>query len=178
MGRKAKTTDNQIVAEWLIQNRWRDSISDGTKQRMPSFVEEAVYAAVYIVAGVSNGKVNISPKLIFKTLMLSEITSQTVKNCEIGYEMTDRTARRLAQCSRFALNAISRRVQECEANWTEEEKMNWKLEKDFIESYYNKTKSDLHSPPTPKIPEHILSLYRDKKYLEYGRAVMDFRSNK
>jgi len=53
MGRKSKKTQNEIVAEWLIEHRWKNGLNIDTKQKMPAFVEEAVMAAVYIVAGTS-----------------------------------------------------------------------------------------------------------------------------
>lgn len=89
MGRKAKVTDNTVVADWLIQNRWLNSLNAGTRQLLPAFVDDSVWAAVTIVAGSSNGKVNISPKLVMKALMLKTISSQEVKRLEVGYEMSD-----------------------------------------------------------------------------------------
>lgn len=171
MGRKSKITDNEIVAEWLIQNRWKDSLQFNTKQRMPAFVEDAVYSSVYIVASVNNGRMNISPKLVFKALMLREITSESVKLCEVGYEMSDRTARRLAQCARFALDSIRHKIQEYENTWTEEEKMNWRMEKQFVQDYYDGKPSALHSPPLPKIPDSVIELYRNKDYRKYLEEV-------
>ena len=176
MPRKPLVTDNEIVAEWLIQNRWKETLSPEIKMKMPAFVEEAVYSAIYIVAGSNNGKVNISPKLVFKALMLPHISSETVKACEFGYEMKDRTARRLAQTARFALEGIKHRIQEFEKVISEEMWMNWKVEKEFVEDYYNGTDSKYYSPLKPTIPENILQLYRDGKYLEYGEAVKSFRS--
>lgn len=177
MARLPKKTDNVLVAEWLIENRWRNSLNTDTKQKMPAFVEDAVMAAVYIVAGTSNGQVNISPKLVFKCLMLPEITSELVKSREIGYDMSDRQARRLAQTVRFALDGIRHRIQEYENSITEEEKEKIKLEKDFIRAYYQGGKSPLHSPPMKELPSEILQLRVEGKYLEYGEAVRNFRLN-
>lgn len=177
MARLPKKTENVLVAEWLIENRWRNSLNTDTKQKMPAFVEDAVMAAVYIVAGTSNGQVNISPKLVFKCLMLPEITSELVKSREIGYDMSDRQARRLAQTVRFALDGIRHRIQEYENTITEEEKEKIKLEKDFIRAYYQGGKSPLHSPPMKELPPEILQLRLHGKYLEYGEAVRDFRLN-
>lgn len=177
MARLPKKTDNVLVAEWLIENRWRNSLNTDTKQKMPAFVEDAVMAAVYIVAGTSNGQVNISPKLVFKCLMLPEITSELVKSREIGYDMSDRQARRLAQTVRFALDGIRHRIQEYENSITEEEKEKIKLERDFIRAYYQGGKSPLYSPPMKELPSEILQLRLDGKYLEYGEAVRDFRLN-
>ena len=73
-----------------------------------------MWAAVAVVAGSSNGKVNISPKLVMKALMLRTISSQEVKMLEVGYEMSDRQSQRLAQTARFALDGIRHRIQEYE----------------------------------------------------------------
>ncbi len=176
MARLPKKTQNELVAEWLIEHRWRNSLNTDTKQRMPAFVEDAVMAAVYIVAGTSNGQVNISPKLVFKCLMLSEISSASVATREVGYEMSGRQARRLAQTVRFALDGIRHRIQEYENTITEEEKEKIKLEKDFIRDYYTGRQSLLYSPPMEELPSEILQLRLDGKYLEYGEAVRAFRS--
>ena len=177
MGRKAKVTDNILVAEWLIQNRWMNSLNTDTKQKLPAFVDDAVWAAVSIVAGVSNGKVNVSPKLVMKSLMLKAITSEAVKKLEVGYEMSDRQSRRLAQTARFALDGIRRRIQEYENNMSEEVKQSWIMEKKFIQDYYRGKESPLYSPPYKPLPVEISALYRDREYLEYGEAVRKFRVN-
>lgn len=175
MGRKAKATDNILVAEWLIQNRWVNSLNTDTKQKLPAFVDDAVWAAVSIVAGVSNGKVNVSPKLVMKALMLKATTSEAVKKLEVGYEMSDRQSRRLAQTARFALDGIRHRIQEYENNMPEEVKQSWMMEKKFIQDYYRGKESPLYSPPYKPLPIEISMLYRDRKYLEYGEAVRKFR---
>lgn len=176
MGRPKKKTDNHIVAEWLIEHRWRDSLSEGTKHRMPSFVEDAVMSAVYVVAGTSNGQVNVSPKLVFKCLMLPEISVDTVATREIGYEMSERQAQRLAQTVRFALDGIKHRVQEYELNISVEDKENIQLEKEFIQDYYSGKESKLYSANLEVVPDEILQLNRDGKYLEYAQSLREFRS--
>ena len=177
MGRKAKVTDNAAVADWLIQNKWLNSLNAGTRQLLPAFVDDSVWAAVAIVAGSSNGKVNISPKLVMKALMLKTISSQEVKRLEVGYEMSDRQSQRLAQTARFALDGIRHRVQEYENNMSEHTKTVWRLEKQFVDDYYRGTKSPLHSESSKPLPEDILKLYKDGKYVEYGKAVSIFRKN-
>lgn len=177
MARLAKKTDNEIVAEWLIENRWRNSLDTDTIQKMPAFVEDAVMAAVYIVAGTSNGQVNISPKLVFKCLMLTEISTESVASREVGYEMSKRHAQRLAQTVRFALDGIRHRIQEYESTITELQKENIELEKKFIRDYYQGRTSSLYSPPLQELPSEILALRAEGKYLEYGEAVRDFRLN-
>ena len=177
MARLPKKTDNEIVADWLIENRWRNSLNTDTIQKMPAFVEDAVMAAVYIVAGTSNGQINISPKLVFKCLMLNEISTESVASREVGYEMSKRHAQRLAQTVRFALDGIRHRIQEYESTITELQKENIELEKNFIRDYYQGRTSNLYSPPMEVLPSEILALRAEGKYLEYGEAVRDFRLN-
>lgn len=176
MAPKPKRTDNEEVSDWLIRTRWANNLNVGTKQQLPTFVEDAVMASIYIVAGTSNGKVNISPKLVCKALMLRTISTEDVQPLEIGYDLSQRQARRLAQTARFALDGIRRRIQEYENSLSEDEVMNRKAEWGFVMDYYNKKESKLYTPPcTQPLPDSILQLYKDKKYLEYGQAVGDFR---
>lgn len=176
MARPTKKTDNEIVAEWLIEHRWKESLNSDTKQRMPAFVEEAVWAAVYIVAGTHNGKVNISPKLVFKCLMLDPITSTSVKTREVGYDMGDSTARRLAQTTRFALKGIQGRIEAFQQTVPEEVMRVKEMEKGFITAFYTGYNSPLFSEPAVPIPKEILELRKLGLYLEYGEAVRAFRS--
>lgn len=144
---------------------------------MPSFVEEAVMAGVYIVAGTSKGQVNISPKLVFKCLMLAEISVETVRPMEYGYEMSERQAQRLAQTVRFILDGITHRVQEYENQIPDEIKENITVEKKFIADYYSGRQSSLYAPPMASVPMEILNLNKEGKYLEYGVALREFRRN-
>ena len=177
MAPKPKMTDNEIVSDWLIRTRWLNTLNAGTKQMLPSFVDDAVMAAIYVVAGSSNGTVNISPKLVCRALMLRVISTEAVKPLEVGYEMSKRQAQRLAQTARFALNGIRSRIQEYENSLSEGDVMNRKLELDFVKDYYNGVESILYSSPATPLPEEILSLYKEGKYLEYGEAVRAFRRN-
>lgn len=179
MSRPKKITDNQLVSNWLIEHRWANTLNTETKHQLPSFVEEAVMAAVYIVAGTSNGRVNISPKLVKKAMMLHTISVDSVKVLELGYDLSDRQAQRLAQTARFALDGITHRIQEFENNLSEEFKMNRKLEWGFVMDYYNQRQSNLYTNPAfrPSVPESIIMLYKQGKYLEYGEAVREFRQN-
>lgn len=174
--RSKKKTDNQIVAEWLIRHRW-NSLNVGTKQAMPSFVEDAVMSAVYIVAGTSNGQVNISPKLVFRCLMLKDISVDTVSKMEVGYEISERHSRRLAQVLRFALDGIKHKIQEYENKLTPLEIENKEMESQFIKSYYAGEPSPLYSEPMQPLPDYILQLRDDGLYIEYGEAVREFRKN-
>lgn len=176
MGRPEKTTDNQLVSDWLIEHRWANTLNTETKHQLPSFVEDAVMAAIYIVAGTSNGRVNVSPKLVKKAMMLREINTETVRPLELGYDISDRQAQRLAQTVRFALDGIRHRIQEFENNLSEEFKMNRKLEWGFIQDFYTGKNSRLYTLyAKAPVPQHILDLYREGKYLEYGEAVRRFR---
>lgn len=47
MARLPKKTDNELVAEWLIEHRWRNSLNTDTKQKMPAFVEDAVSSRIH-----------------------------------------------------------------------------------------------------------------------------------
>lgn len=177
MARPTKKTDNEIVAEWLIEHRWKESLNTDTKQKMPAFVEDAVMASVYIVAGTSGrGRVNISPKFVFKCLMLPIISTQTVKTRELGYEMSDRQAQRLAQTVRFALDGIKHRIQEYELTHTTEELENIEMEREFIKDYYLHRESPLYSPKSKPLPDEISALRLEGKYLEYAEAVREFRT--
>lgn len=172
--RPKKKTDNQITADWLIRHRW-NSLNVGTKQAMPTFVENAVMSAVYIVAGTSNGQVNISPKLVFRCLMLRNISVDTVSQMEVGYDISERHARRLAQVVRFALDGIKHQIQEYESNLTPLEIENKEMESQFIKAYYTGETSSLYSEPLYPLPNHIKQLYFDGDYLAYGEAVRAFR---
>lgn len=176
MGRKIKTTENILVAEWLIEHKWLNSLNIDTKQKMPAFVDDAVMGAIYIVAGSSNGKVNVSPKLVFKCLMLPNITANQVKRMEVGYAMSDRHARRLAQTVRFALGSIKHKVQENEYGLSIEQEEMVEMERQFIRDYYSGKESPLYSPNLKPLPSEISQLRLDGKYLEYGFAVSVFRS--
>lgn len=172
----SKKTENEIVSDWLIQHRWHNLEPD-VKFKLPAFVEEAVYTALYIVAGTSNGKLNASPKAVYKTLMLREISTETVKTVEFGYDMSKRQAQRLAQTARFALGIIQKSISNYETNLTEEQKMSMKLEYRFKKDFYENKESTLYSPDSEPVPDKILQLYKDGKYLEYGEAVREFRLN-
>lgn len=174
MTKTSKKTENKTVANWLIHNRFKH-MSIGLKQQMPSFVEDAVYTAVYIVAGTSKGKVNVSPKLVYKCLMLDEITTSSVMSVEVGYDMSLRQAQRLAQTTRYALRAIVRRTQESDLQIPTEPSEDEAMERKFINDYYQGKNSSLYSEPLSTPPEWITELRRQKKYVEYGEALRSYR---
>ena len=172
----AKRTENEVVSDWLIQHRLHN-LEPEVKFKLPAFVEEAVYTALYIVAGTSNGKLNASPKAVYKTLMLKEISTESVMTVEYGYDMSKRQAQRLAQTARFALGIIQKSISNYEVSLTEEQKMSIRLEYKFKRDYYEGKESTLYSPDKEPVPDKIIQLYKDGKYLEYGEAVRDFRLN-
>jgi len=175
-GRKPSRTDNQLVSDWLIENRWNNSLNVGTKMHLPGFVDDAVWAALAIVAGVSNGKLNVSPKLVKKSLMLKTISTEEVKRLEVGYDMSDRQAQRLAQTARFALDGIRHRIQEYENNVPEEFKLNSRMERKFVKDYYAGRSSPLYSQPLAPLPQSIVDLHNKGMLLEYALAVQRFRT--
>jgi len=174
--RSKKKTDNEIVADWLIRHRW-NSLNVGTKQAMPGFVEDAVMASVYIVAGTSNGQVNISPKLVFRCLMLKDISVESVSQMEVGYDISKRHAQRLAQVVRFALDGIKHRIQEYENNLTPFQVEDREMESQFVRAYYIGQPSVLYSDPMKPLPAYIHQLRLDGLYYEYGEAVKQYRKS-
>lgn len=181
MARKPKVTDNTLVSNWMLEYKWLKPISDSTLHRIPSFVEDAVYSALYTVAGSSDGRLNISPKLIKKALMLKQISVDTVRFLEVGYVMSDRQAQRLAQTVRFAITRIEDRIDEYENQVSERKRQELAMEREFVRSYYNKTKSPLHSHtaqtvhPAQPLPQNILDLYTQKRYVDFAKALLEHR---
>ena len=175
MARKPKITDNTLVSKWMVEYKWLKPISNSTLHRIPSFVEDAIFSALYTVAGVSDGRLNISPNLIKKALMLKEISVDTVRPLEVGYLMSDRQARRLAQTVRFAIKRIESNIDQYEQEVCERRKQEISLERAFVKSYYNKTDTPLHSSTAIQLPQNILDLYKEGRYSEYAEAVRTFR---
>lgn len=176
MGRRPTVTDNTLVSNWMIEYKWLKPISNSTLLRIPSFVDDAIFAALYTVAGVSDGVLNISPKLVKKALMLREISTESVKVLEVGYEMSDRQAQRLAQTVRYAILRIEDQISDYEASYSAARKQEIQMERDFVKAYRQGIESELYSNPLPTPPEWITSLYHEGKYLEYGEALRTFRS--
>lgn len=176
-GPKEKVLDNELVAQYLIKKKWNNLLCEHTEQKLPGFVDDAVWAAVYICAGVTNGKVNISPKLVFRALMLHEISTETVHSLHIFDEkMSKRKARRICQCARFAIEAITARVREEEEKSKMQENFNWRLEQQFVESYYSGVDHDFNAVLSPT-PQHIKDLYKEGKLEEYGCKLREWKLN-
>lgn len=54
-------------------------------------------------------------------------------------------------------------------------KFNYTIENQFVEDYYKNKESKYYSKELTPIPQKILNLYSEGKYLEYGEAVRKFR---
>lgn len=175
MARKPKITDNTLVSKWMLEYKWLKPISNSTLHRIPSFVEDAIFAALYTVAGVSDGRLNISPSLIKKALMLKEISVDTVRPLEVGYSMSDRQAQRLAQTARFAIGRIESSIEKYELTQSEQRRQLIEMERAFVKSYYDNTDTPLHSAPALELPQNILDMYKEGRYIEYAEAVREFR---
>lgn len=178
-GPKQKVLDNELVAQYLINRKWNDLLCQHTKQMLPAFVDDAVWAAIYICAGTHKGKVNISPKLVFRALMLSEISTESVQALHIFDEkMSVRKARLICQCARFAIDAITARVREEE----EKEEMqpdnfvNWKLEKQFVEAYYSGVDHKFYTALN-MTPKEITGLYNTGRISEYKVELREWKLN-
>lgn len=175
-GPKEKVINNELVAQYLIKKKWNNLLCEHTEQMLPGFVDDAVWAAVYICAGVTNGKVNIAPKLVFRALMLSDISTETIHSLHIfDDKMSLRKARRVCQCARFAIEAITARVREEEqrANMKAQD-FSWKLEQQFVESYYSSVKHDFNTV-LPSTPKYITELYKQGKIEEYGVKLKEWK---
>jgi hypothetical protein len=177
MARKPTVTDNTLVSSWMIDYKWLKPVSNSTLLRIPAFVDDAIFAALYTVSGVSGGKLNVSPKLVKKALMLKEISSESVKGLEFGYEMSDRQAQRLAKTVRYAILRIESQIDAYQEAYTIARKQEIQMERNFVKAYRQGTESELYSHTQPAPPAWITALYTEGKYLEYGVALQEFRSN-
>lgn len=182
-GRKPKVYDNKTVAKWLIETRYKN-LDSSLKTKLPYFVEDAVYGGLYIHRGEDNNPtLSVTPEMIFRCLMLNEISTQAVETLCLGcgYTYAERTIRRIAQITRFVAKGIELRIAEYEElheETKEEDKMfDWKLEKQFIWCYYNNVPSRLYSNQLPQIPEHITTLYHNKQYRKYLKELIDWRNS-
>lgn len=169
MARKPKITENSLYEYIRFQTSSRVS-------GIPPWMDDIIMGACYTSVGDNKGKLNVSPSLVRTAVFLPQISTVMCQNIYSLEPISERTARRVAQAARFALGGIEHYL---ETNKDEEEqkimKQNWLLEKDFITAYHTGFNSKLYSSPSQRIPQEILQLYRDKKYLEYGEAVRAFR---
>lgn len=169
MGRKAKVTENPLY-EYIR------FLTSSRVSGIPSWMDDIIMGACYTAVGDNKGKLNVSPSLVRAAVFLPQISTTMCQNIYSLDPISERTARRVAQAARFALGGIEHYL-EMRKDDEEEKAMkaNWLMEKSFISAYYNGTASRLHSPPSLPVPANILQLYRDGKYLEYGKALRDFR---
>lgn len=181
-GRKPNPYDNKTVARWLIEMKYKN-LDATLKTRLPGFVHDAVYGGLYIYKGDNTKPIlDVAPEIIYRCLMMFEISTEAVRNiCEgFGDKYSERTLRRIAQIARFVSKGIELRIEGYEVAHKdlkeETDKMfDGRLESQFLWCYKNGVESKLYSPPLEPVPEWILQLRLDGKYLEYGEAVREFR---
>lgn len=179
-GRKPKIYDNKAVAKWLMETRYKN-LDVSLRTKLPAFVDDAVYGGLYIYKTDNTNPIpDVSPSVIYRCLMLTEISTKAVENiCQgYGYSYADRTLRRIAQIVRFISKGIETRISEYEETHTDKERdkmFDWKLEQKFIWCYYNGVESKLYSDPLPKVPEHLLNLYRECEYSEWANKLREYR---
>lgn len=176
MARKKKEVDNVDVANWIIEHKKYGYAGHSVDNMLPQIVDDAVYAAVYTVAGSSSGTVNVDPSLVFKALMLKTLSTASVKPLEVGHTMSDRQAQRLVQTAAYAARRISEKMKEYDEKLSQEKKNIMKMEKEFATSW-KEGNSSLYSEKSPPIPQNILDLYFSKKYIEYSNALIEWRKS-
>lgn len=182
-GRKPKVYDNKAVAKWLMETRYKN-LDVSLRTKLPAFVDDAVYGGLYVYKlNNTNPIPDVSPSVIYRCLMLEEISVKAVENiCSgYGYSYADRTLRRIAQIVRFISKGIETRISEYEETHTDVEKdrmFDWKMEQRFIWCYNNGVESRLYSKPLPQIPDEIVELYRKGDYLEWIKRASEFYKNK
>ena len=149
-------------------------ISNFRTRGILSWMDDIIMGACYTSAGVSKGKLNVNPAFVRVAVFLPVISTYTCQNIYSLEKISIRTARRIAQAARFALDGIQHYL---DTHQEENEEMNksWELEKAFVNSYRTGKTSPLHSPQKEDVPSEIVLLYRDGKYLEYGEALRAFR---
>ena len=169
MARKPKVTENPLYEYIRFQTSCRVS-------GIPPWMDDIIMGACYTAVGDNNGKLNVSPSLVRAAVFLPQISTLMCQNIYSLDPISERTARRVAQAARFALGGIEHYL-EMKKNEEEQKvmKANWLMEKAFVAAYENGTVSRLYAPPSVPAPREILQLYRDKKFFEYGEALMRFR---
>lgn len=179
MGRPLKIYDNKAVAKWLLETKYKN-LDVSLRTKLPTFVDDAVYGGLYVYKdNTPNPIPDVTPAVIYRCLMLPEISTPDVRNiCEgYGYSYADRTIRRISQIVRFISKGIESRITEWEEvhKDREEDKMfNYKLESKFNWCYYNNVNSSLYSTPLPPCPESILKLYEEQEYIEWSKQAQEF----
>ncbi|RAU45200.1 MULTISPECIES: hypothetical protein [unclassified Pseudomonas] len=97
-GPKPKVTPNQYASHLKVAHAERHR-----------WIDDYVHGACMTVAGVNNGKMNVSPSHVTLACMLDEISTEIVKKVirlEGLRTMSDQQARRICQCARFAIDGM------------------------------------------------------------------------
>ena len=169
VARKLKETPNPL---W----EYIRHVTNYSLRGMPSWMDDIIMGACYTTAGSSNGKLNINPVFIRASVFLPTISTADCRNIYSLDPVSERTSQRMAQATRFALAGIQHHL---DTNKEENEEMqkSWEMERAFTTHYYTGYPSPLHSPLKKEVPNEIMQLYKDGKYLEYGEALREFRIN-
>lgn len=160
-GPKPKVTPNQIAS--LLQ------VAHSEKR---GWVDDYIFGACATAAGVSKGKLNVSPSHVLKACLLEEISVEVVKNViklDGLITMDDRTARRICQCTRLAISSMEHHL---ERNPTVRQQLQGEV--DFANSY-NQTEASVVTPMVYDYPGWITALREASDYLAYGEALRDYR---
>jgi hypothetical protein len=153
------------------------------------WVDDYVFGACATAAGVSNGKLNVSPSHVLRACLLDDISVAVVKKVirlEGLRTMSDRQARTVCQCARFAIGGMELYLERNPAV-----RQALQFEVDFANSYHEDNADILKvvggdEPPAPvvltapvqaarAIPQRIAELYNAGEYLAYGEALRTFR---
>lgn len=160
-GPKPKVTPNQIASLLHIAH---------SEKR--GWVDDYVFGACATVAGVSNGKLNVSPSHVLQACLLDEISVEVVKRViklDGLITMDERTARRICQCTRFAIRAMDHYL---ERNPTVRQQLQGEV--DFANSYYQ-AEALAVTPMVYDYPAWITALREAGDYLAYGEALRGYR---
>lgn len=160
-GPKPKVTPNQIAS--LLQVAHSEKCG---------WVDDYVFGACATAAGISNGKLNVSPSHVLQACLLDEISVEVVKRAiklDGLITMDERTARRICQCTRFAIRAMEHYL---ERNPTVRQHLQGEV--DFANSYYQAI-ALVVTPTMYDYPAWITVLREARDYLAYGEALRGYR---
>lgn len=166
MARKSKVTLNP-------NHDYIRHLYDYSIRGLPPWMDDIIMGACYTSAGISKGKLNVTPALVKAAIFLPAISTDSCLNIYSLEPISLRTAQRVAKAARFALEGIEMYIQRQRED--EVMKVSWQMEKEFLTSYYTGKDSKYYSPPTQELPYEITQLREQGKYLEYGNAVREFR---
>lgn len=160
-GPKPKVTPNQIA-----------SLLEVAHSEKRGWVDDYIFGACAVAAGVSNGKLNASPSHVLQACLLEEISVEVVKQViklDGLITMDERTARRICQCTRFAISGMERYL---ERNPIVRQQLQGEV--NFVNSYYE-AKASVVKPMVYDYPTWITTLRKAGAYLAYGEALRDYR---